>query len=332
MVDGLWLAGLIVFATGGVAATVVRLPGTWLVVVAAFTILPIRRATLRLSLLAIPLAKSILILLGIGLLFRWPKPLFADWHDRALPAETVLPFLLIWAVAIFLIYQLLIRNARQRMLRRAQPPPERLIRLLDDVLLTYRQIASGSCFNGLDCSTTQVPRPRLMISDDLNSPVALTAGGEPTIIFPDGLVSELDDHELRGALAHELTHFGLRWSGWCSVGLLRNMAVVSPVAGLVVTNINREEEKAADEMAVKVVGQPEAYTDMLLKSYRYALNHARPVESKLLLLPRLLGYKPMLTERVESLLHPSPSSVPERLQYILAWAVWACLAVALFTI
>jgi Zn-dependent protease with chaperone function len=304
----------------------------WLVVVAAFTILPIRRATLRLSLLAIPLAKSILILLGIGLIFRWPRPLLADWHERALPVETVLPFLLVWAGAIFLIYQLLIRNARQRMLRKAQPPPERLIRLLDEVLLTYRQIASGSCFNGLECRTTRVPRPRLLISDDLNSPVALTSGGEATVIFPTGLISELDDHEIRGALAHELTHFGLRWSGWCSVGLLRNMAVVSPVAGLVVTNINREEEKAADEMAVKVMGQPEAYTDMLLKSYRYALNHARPIEGKLQLLPRLLGYKPMLTERVEGLLHPSPAPVHRSLQYVLTCILWVGLSIVLFTV
>ncbi len=104
------------------------------------------------------------------------------------------------------------------------------------------------------------------------------------------------------------------------------------MAGLVVTNINREEEKAADEMAVKVMGQPEAYTDMLLKSYRYALNHARPVEGKLQLLPRLLGYKPMLTERVEGLLHPSPVSVPQFLQYVLTCMLWVGLSVVLFTI
>jgi len=33
----------------------------WLLIVAAYTLLPIRRATLRLCLLAIPLVKSILI-------------------------------------------------------------------------------------------------------------------------------------------------------------------------------------------------------------------------------------------------------------------------------
>jgi Zn-dependent protease with chaperone function len=269
--------------------------------------------------------------LGIGLIFRWPRPLLADWHERALPVETVLPFLLLWAGAIFLIYQLLIRNARQRMLRKTYPPPERLIRLLDEVLLIYRQTAARECSNGLACGMAEVPRPRILVSDDANSPVALTAGGEPTIIFPAGLVSELDDHELQGALAHELTHFGLRWSRWCSVGLLRNMAMVSPVAGLVVTNINREEEKAADEMAVKVMGQPEAYTDMLLKSYRYALNHTRPVQGKLQLLPRLLGYKPMLTERVEGLLHPSSTSVPPSVQTILACLLWAGLSFALFS-
>ncbi len=170
----------------------------WLVVVAAFSLLPIRQASLRLSLLAIPLAKSILILLGIGLIFRWPASPFAEWHARAVPPNLVLPLLLLWAAAMLLVYHLLVRHARQRMLRNAYPPPVRLRRILKEVLLIYRETAESSCANGLECGTARAPRPRLMISDDLNSPVALTAGGEPTIIFPTGLVSELNDDELGG--------------------------------------------------------------------------------------------------------------------------------------
>ena len=116
----------------------------WLLVVAAYTLLPIRRATLRLSLLAIPLTKSILILLGIGLLFRWPTPLFADWHARAVPVQQVLPFLLIWAGGMLIAYQLLVRHARGRMLRNAYAAPEHLTHTLDEVLLTYRETTAGS--------------------------------------------------------------------------------------------------------------------------------------------------------------------------------------------
>jgi Zn-dependent protease with chaperone function len=165
----------------------------------------------------------------------------------------------------------------------------------------------------------------------LNSPVALTAGGEPAVIFPSGLVPELNDIELKRALAHELTHFSLRWPGWCSVGLLRKMATVSPTAGLVMTQINREEEKACDDMAVKITGEPEVYADMLLKSYRYALAHQRSVEGKLNILPRLLGVKPLLTERVERMLHPQPAGAGQWQQYVLACFLWFGLAAVLFT-
>ena len=303
----------------------------WLVVVGALALLPIRKATIRLSLLAIPVVKSILILLGIGLILSWPGPFFSEMHAQALPPRQVLPYVLLWAGAIFLVYELVVRRARQRLLSGTRQAPERLAQNLDEVLPPLKQAAAENCTNGLQCRSSNIPRPRLLVSDDLNSPVALTAGGEATIIFPSGLVQQLNDTELKGALAHELTHFSLRWPGWCSVGLLRKMAMISPTAGLVTTQINREEEKACDEMAVKVAGEPEIYTDMLLKSYRYALAHTRPVEGKLRLLPRLLGSKPMLTERVEHLLHPRPAASGQWQQYILACFLWIGLSAVFFT-
>jgi Zn-dependent protease with chaperone function len=303
----------------------------WLVVVAALALLPIRKATIRLSLLAIPLVKSILILLGIGLILPWPEPFFSDMHAQALPPQQVLPYLLLWSGGIFLVYELVVRRSRRRLLSESQPAPERLARNLDEVLAPINEIASYICTNGLECSTSKVRKPQLLISDDLNSPVALTAGGEPAVIFPSGLVSELNDTELKGALAHELTHFSLRWPGWCSAGLLRKMAAVSPAAGLVMTQINREEEKACDDMAVEIIGKPEAYTDMLLKSYRYALAHQRPIEGKLNVLPGLLGSKPLLTERIERLLHPLPAASGQWQQYVLACLLWFGLWACLFT-
>jgi beta-lactamase regulating signal transducer with metallopeptidase domain len=303
----------------------------WLIVLVALTVLPIRKATIRLSLLAIPLVKSILLLLGIGLILPWPEPFFSDLHAQALPPQQVFPYLLLWAGGIFLVYELVVRRVRRRMLSEARPAPERLIRSLDEVLIPLNHSASYMCTNGLECNTSKVRRPRLLVSDTLNSPVALTSGGEPAVIFPADLVPELNDTELTGALVHELTHFSLRWPGWCSVGLLRKMATVSPAAGLVMTQINREEEKACDDMAVKITGELEVYTDMLLKSYRYALAHQRPVESRLDVIPRLLGAKPMLTERVERLLHPQPPASSQWLQYTLACILWLGLSAVLFT-
>lgn len=303
----------------------------WLVVVAALTLFPIRKATIRLSLLAIPLVKSILILLGIGLILPWPEPFFSELHSQALPPQQVLPYLIIWAGVIFLVYELVVRRARRRMLVNARQAPERLAQNLDSVITPINQNVSYICTNGLECSMSKTRKPQLLVSDDLNSPVALTAGGEPAVIFPSGLVPELTDTELKGALAHELTHFSLRWPGWCSVSLLRKMAIVSPTAGLVMTQINREEEKACDDMAVKITGDPEVYSDMLLKSYRYALAHQRPVEGKLNILPRLLGVKPLLTERVERLLHPEPVTSGQWQQYVIACFLWFGLSAVFFT-
>jgi Zn-dependent protease with chaperone function len=301
----------------------------WLVLMTAFALLPIRKASLRLSLLFIPLVKSALLLLGLGLILPWPKSLVITWHAQAVPPHQVLPYVLIWAGLAFIISIFVVQRARQHVLHTAQPAPPRLVNALEDVLLTYRQTAAQTCTNGSQCNPAQVPEPRLLISDDINSPVALTAGGEPMIIFPTGLLSDLTDVELNGAIAHELTHFALRWPSWCSVSLLRKFAIISPAAGLVIMNVSREEEKACDEMAVRVMGDSDAYAEMLLKSYRYALNHARPIGGKLQVLPRLLGFKPMLTDRVEQLLHP-PSRVRPGVQLFLTCLLWTILSSIFF--
>lgn len=302
----------------------------WLLVATAFTLLPIRQAALRLCLLWMPLAKSLFVLLGIGLILPWPAPFFRNWQAAALSPRQVIPFLLLWAGGATLLYEALVRRVRRRLLREAQPAPERLERTLDDVLAAYRQRASCRCDNGLVCSDASLPRPQLFVSDHLRSPLALTAGGRPAILFPAGLAGKLDDEELAGALAHEVAHFRLRWPGWCSVGALRKLAVVSPVAGLVSAHIYREEEKACDDMAVRITGEREAYADMLLKSYRYALAQDRSLAKHLAFLPHLLGRRPALSERVERLLHEPEPAARQPLQLLLTLLLWLAASAVLF--
>jgi Zn-dependent protease with chaperone function len=305
----------------------------WLLVVAAFNLLPIRQAVLRLCLLWMPLAKSLFVLLGVGLILPWPEPFFRNWQTTALSPRQVIPFLLLWAGGATLLYGVVVRRVRQRLLREAQPAPQRLERTLDDVLAAYRQTASCRCDNGLFCSAASLPRPQLFISGDVRSPLVLTAGGAPTSLFPAGLAGRLDDHELAGALAHEVTHFGLRWPGWCSVssvGALRKLAVVSPVAGLVSAHIHQEEEKACDDMAVRITGDREAYADMLLKSYRYALAQDESPAKRLAFLPQLLGRRPALSERVERLLHEPAPTAGQPLQVLLTLLLWLAASVLIF--
>lgn len=302
----------------------------WLLVVVAFNLLPIRQATLRLCLLWMPLAKSLFVLLGIGLILPWPEPLFRSWQAAALSPRQVIPVLLIWAGGALLLYEVVIRKARSGLLREAQPAPERLERMLDDVLAAYRQTTACRCDNGLGCSAASLPRPELLLSDRVPSPLALMAAGEPVILFPAALAGKLNDEELAGALAHEVGHFGLRWPGWCSVGGLRKLAIVSPVAGLVSAHVHREEEKACDDVAVSITGDREAYADMLLKSYRYALAQDRSLARQVAFLPQLLGRRPALSERVERLLHEPAPAAGRPLQLLLTGLLWLAASALLF--
>lgn len=61
------------------------------------------------------------------------------------------------------------------------------------------------------------------------------------------------------------------------------MATVSPTAGLLTTQINHEQEKAYDDMALKISGELETNTETMLKSYRYTLADARPTLSALMI-------------------------------------------------
>lgn len=302
----------------------------WLLIVAAFNLLPIRQAVLRLCLLWMPLAKSLFVLLGVGLILPWPESFFRSWQAAALSPGQVIPFLLLWAGGATLLYGVVVRRVRQRLLREARPAPPRLERTLNDVLAAYRQTVSCRCDNGLCSSAASLPRPQLFVSDGVRSPLALTAGGEPAILFPAGLAEALADDELAGALAHEVTHFGLRWPGWCSVGTLRKLTVVSPVAGLVSAHIHREEEKACDDVAVRITGDRAAYADMLLKSYRYALAQDRSLAKRLAFLPQLLGRRPALSERVERLLHEPAPTTEQPLQVLLTLLLWLAASVLIF--
>ena len=59
-------------------------------------------------------------------------------------------------------------------------------------------------------------------------------------------------------------------------------------------------------MAVAALGQPDVFAEMLLKSYRYAAQSLSPLVGRLQSVPQLIGLKPMISERVENILHSRP--------------------------
>lgn len=306
----------------------------WLIVFACVRLLGIWSSLLALCFFSLPLIKSILVLLGVGLVFPWPTQWFENWHNLALPFDRVLPVLLIWAIGVVLVYLLIVRRARQATLRGARPASEvapRLASVFETVLEGFQKMPCPQCSDSLWCTIELKTKPYLLVSDRINSPLALVEGGEPVILFPVGLVSRLSDSELAGALAHEIAHFHLRHPGWCSVDTLQKLTLINPTASLVGEYIHRQEEKACDELAISIIGKPELYAGMLTKSYRFAKEQAgRTALGRLQVLPRLVGFKPLLSERVEHLLNVP--SIPQtwKQSRVVAWLVWAMLFWVLF--
>ena len=306
----------------------------WLVVTVIVVLLNVRPITIKLSFLALPLIKSSFILLGIGYVFPWPMSIFAGWRKEALSPLQVLPVWLLWTIIALSIYAALVLRARRLVLSDVKPASQaapRLEAVFERVLVAYRQVSLQECSNGMCCVVADVPQLNLLVSDGLASPVALTEGGRPAIVFPSGLLSQLDDGELAGALAHEFGHFTLRRPAWSSAATLRKLTLVNPVAGLLASNLSREEEMACDEIAVAALGRPEEYASMLLKSYRFVSEKpASTLAGRLRIVPELFGFKPTLRNRVQSLLHPKPQTGVCRQNHTVFGVILALLVLLFF--
>jgi len=321
----------------------------WLIVMAALRLLRIQSSAQSLYLLSLPVFKSFLILLGVGLVFPWPAQLFEGWHRQAIPFRQVLPFLLIWAVIVYLAYQLLVRRARQALLKDALPATQtapHLAAIFNSVQAAYQHVPCPTCDDDLCCVVQLNRSVALLVSERLDSPVALTDAGQPALLFPAGLIPLLRDDELAAALAHELAHFILRRPNWCSAGTLQKLTLLNPLTGLMSHYLHRQEEKACDDLAIKAIaaiepvtgeaalpatGQPELYAEMLTKCYRYASQQKEPVTlGGWQPLPRLLGFRPLLSERVEHILAVGDASGEQKHSPVVFWLVWAALFGLLF--
>jgi heat shock protein HtpX len=151
-----------------------------------------------------------------------------------------------------------------------------------------------------------IPKPRIFVIPE-DQPNAFATGRNPehgVVAVTQGLISLLDERELRGVLAHEIAHiknrdiligsvaatmagilsyvgqalsFGAIFGGGSSEdeesspggGLLA--AIVAPIAGMLVQMaISRSREFMADEVGARLSGDPQALASALLKLERSA--------------------------------------------------------------
>ena len=308
----------------------------WLFVLLVIRIFHIDQGALRLTLLYAPLVKSTLILLGFGLIMSWPYGFWSEIQDRAVPFHLVLPVLLVWLGLVLVIRQIAVNKMQNRLLGKikdSEPALTRLEHSMNRVISAYQDCRGVLVGEGVICClNTKSPNPSLYVSDEsLNSPLIIMNGERPIILFPKALMDELTDDELDGALAHEYAHFQLRNPACCSSEGIKLISPISPVARLLTSQLAKEEEKACDDMAILAIGKPDVYAEMLLKSYRYSKNAQNPFSHILQTIPRLIGIKPTLYERIERLVNPKYLKTDRRLQNALACLSWFCL-IAIFGI
>jgi Zn-dependent protease with chaperone function len=88
----------------------------------------------------------------------------------------------------------------------------------------------------------------------------------PTIVIDAELVAALDEEELEGVLAHELAHVRRRDTlVSTSLGTLRDLTYFVPGGGWAISQLHRERELAADQIAATTTGRPGALASGLLK-------------------------------------------------------------------
>lgn len=279
------------------------------------------------SLLYAPLIKSILVLLGFGLVITWPRDLWESLRSEAVPYYVVLPILLVWLGIVIVVRHFFIQNARQMALTntgKANESYPRLAQSMSRVLEAYSRNRGVMAGEGMICClNTSVPQAELLVSHgNAKSPLVITQGERPVIVFPDSLIEQLSDDELDGALAHEYAHFQLRNPSWCSSEAMQYLTPISPMARLLSTQLSMEEEKACDDMAVRILGKPDVYAEMLLKSYRFSQLKGNRVSRFVEWLPQVTGGKPIIYERIERLLHSHTISRGMRFQYLMACLSW----------
>lgn len=305
----------------------------WLFVGGAVRLLRIRQGTLRLCLFAAPLVKSTLLLIGIGLLMPWPRATTAAWHASALPPSRVLPWFLLFSGAGILVRAAAAGRARRAALAEARPADRvapRMSAALDDVMKRIEKQCRSLLIERCGCQPPLL-RPHLLAAGpEIRTPLIAT-DPPPTIVFPAALADQLDDTELRGALAHEVAHLQMRSHRSClRPSFVRSLTTANPLALIMTSHLRTEEDKACDDVAVAATGDGGAYAGMLLKAYRFA----RPTSGTTSLtaghLPGLLGIAPSLSKRIERLVQDPPPRSGMATQYAAFAVVWAAMIVLFF--
>lgn len=144
----------------------------------------------------------------------------------------------------------------------------------------------------------------------MEAPLAVTGGlRRPTVVLSSWLLERLDAGEMEAVLTHELAHLArrdhvTRWIG----RFLRDATVYLPGGWYALRVLERDEELAADALAVEATRRPLAMASALGKVWSAALGGPRPV--RLVGVPGYGASAALLEERLTRLLEDRAQRVP----------------------
>lgn len=147
-------------------------------------------------------------------------------------------------------------------------------------LVFHARPAPKSCQELLEGLCGASPSPRLLVSDRLDTPVAIGLR-HPSILLPATTAERTSDHELRAVLAHELAHIR-NADLWLLAGLrlLLVLLWMNPLYWLLRRRVRLDQEALADAAAAEQTTR-EAYAEQLV-GWARTLAGRRPT-------PRLAG-------------------------------------------
>jgi Zn-dependent protease with chaperone function len=147
----------------------------------------------------------------------------------------------------------------------------------------------------------RVPLPEIVVVPTCPGGAYVLGARRPVLMVGADLLDQLDAAELEGVLAHELAHVKRRDNlVAATLGVLRDLVFFVPGGGWAVSQLHRERERAADQLAVRVTGKPGALASGLLRTLELAPTpqEARPCAA--------FAPSNSLVERVQDLVDDRP--------------------------
>lgn len=109
-----------------------------------------------------------------------------------------------------------------------------------------------------------VGRDSVAVLDDADLVLYSTTGSNPVVYVSTGMVRQYDTEHLRGAFAHEIAHVQRsRKPLLIFAYVLRAVMFFNPVALIEFRRLAQEEEKACDDYAVAMTGNPGALAEAI---------------------------------------------------------------------